>query len=104
MNKWKLAFLISVPILLASNIFLIFTVIDTAISYSYLQDSFKHHSQSESALGKLIIKGSKDYSKKDILHLLRQAEPNTFIVEEDNKIFYAGNTFIFESDRLVKIQ
>ena len=104
MNKWKIAFLVSVPILLASNVFLIFTVIDTAVSYTYLQDSFKHHSQSESALGKLIVEGSKNYSQKDILHLLRQAEPEEFIVEEDNKIFYSGNTFVFEGDRLVKIQ
>jgi hypothetical protein len=103
-NKWKIAFLITVPILLVSNIFFIYMVIDTGISYSYLQDSFKHHSQSESALGKLIVEGSKNYSQKDILHLLRQAKPEEFIVEEDNKIFYSGNTFIFENDRLVKIQ
>jgi len=103
-NKWKLAFLITVPLLLVSNVFFIYSVIDTSISYTYLQDSFKHHSQSESALGKLIVEGSKNHSQKDILHLLRQAEPNAFIVEEENKIFYSGNTFIFEGDRLVKIQ
>lgn len=104
MNKWKAAFLIAVPILFVSNVFFIFTMIDTAISYTYLQDSFKHQSQSESALGKLIVEGSKNYSQKDFLHLLRQAEPDEFIVEEDNKIFYSGNTFVFEGDRLVRIQ
>ena len=104
MNKWKVPFLITVPILLISNVFFIYMVIDTWISYSYLQDSFNYHSKSESSLGKLIVEGSKAYSQKDILHLLRQAEPDEFIVEEGNKIFYSGNTFIFEGDRLVKIQ
>ena len=104
MNKWKIAFLATVPVLLISNAIFIFTAIDTAVSYTYLQGSFKHHSQSESALGKLIVEGSRNYSQKDILHLLRQAEPEEFIVEEDNKIFYSGNTFVFEGDRLVKIQ
>ena len=104
MNRWKLAFFITVPLLVAINIFLIFTVIDTSVSYTYLQDSFKHHSQSESALGKLIVKGSKDYTQKDILHLLRQADPNAFIVEEENSIFFSGNTFVFENDRLIEIQ
>ena len=104
MNKWKVAFLITVPVLFVGNVFLVFRVIDTATSYSYLKDSFKHHSQSESALGKLIIEGSRKYSQKDILHLLRQADPEAFIVEENNKIIYSGNTFVFEGDRLVKIQ
>ena len=104
MNKWKVAFLITVPILLISNVFFINMVIDTGISYSYLQDSFKHHSQSESALEKLIVEGSKNYSQKDIPRLLRQAEPEEFIEEEGNQIFHSGNTYIFEGDRLVKIQ
>ena len=104
MNRWKLAFLIAVPLLVASNVFMVFVVIDTSISYSYLQDSFKHHSQSESALGKLIVEGSKSYTQKDILHLIRQAEPDAFIVEENNTISFSGNTFIFKSDRLVEIQ
>ena len=104
MNRWKLVFLITVPLLLVCNVFLIYTLIDTTVSYSYLKDSFKHHSQSESALGKLVIEGSKEYSQKDILHLLRQAAPEEFIVEEENRIFYSGNTLVFEGDRLVKIQ
>ncbi|WP_406608711.1 Imm58 family immunity protein [Agarivorans sp. JK6] len=103
MNKWKLAFLVVVPLLVISNICFIYMTVDTAISYTYLQDSFKHHEQSESTLGKLVVAGSKDYSKKDILHLLRQAKPDAFVVDDVNSISFEGNTFIFENDRLVEI-
>lgn len=104
MNKWKLAFLILVPLLILSNLFFAYALFDTAVSYSYLTDSFERQSEANEQLGNLIILGSEEYSQKDFLHLLRQANPEAFIVEEGQKISIGQNAFLFENDKLMGVQ
>ncbi len=83
--------------------FLTYALIDSAVSYTYLTSSFDQERQANVALGQLVVAGSKSYTKKDILHLLRQAKPTAFIVEEGNKVWFEGVLFRFESDRLVRV-
>ncbi|WP_286266995.1 Imm58 family immunity protein [Thalassotalea atypica] len=103
-NKWRLSFFISLLLLITSNLFWFYAVIDQAVSYSYLSDSNDDANDSIKALGGLIVKGAQQYSQKDILHLLRQANPDDFIVVEGNKIIANSSTFTFKNDKLISVE
>ena len=103
-NKWKLSFFISLVFLVLSNIFWFYAVIDQAISYSYLSGSNDYANRSINSLGELIVKGADKYSQKDILHLLRQANPDEFIVVEDNVIITEYSRFTFENGKLTSVK
>ncbi|OOE91919.1 hypothetical protein BZG76_08705 [Salinivibrio sp. AR647] len=76
---------------------------DAGITYTYQQVSLDDLNDAHSFLGDLVVKGGKDYSQKDILHLVRQSYPNAFIVEDGNKIIVNNVTFIFEGGKLSKV-
>lgn len=103
MTNWKLAFFISIIALLFSNTFWLYTTIDHGISYGYQNDSLREQIKNSEILGSLIIKGSQQYLKKDILYILRKQNKNAFIVEEENIIIINTIRFIFKNNKLVKI-
>lgn len=103
MNKWKVSFFVTLTLLIFSNIFWLYSTIDAGVTYTYQQVSLDDLSEAHSFLGELVVKGGKEYSKKDILHLVRQSYPNAFIVEEGNKIVANNVTFTFEGDKLSKV-
>jgi len=104
MNKWKLSFFIVVPTLIVSNIFFVYLTLDSSVSLTYLNHSFGDEKKARHSLGQLMIHGSSDYSQKDFLHLLRQVNPNDFIVEEGQEIRSGGNVFTFKNDRLTEVK
>lgn len=103
MNKWKVSFFVTLILLLASNIFWLYSAIDTGVTYTYQQVSLDDLNDAHRFLGELVVKGGKEYSQKDILHLIRQSNPNAFIVEEGNKIMANKVTFTFEGGKLSKV-
>jgi len=103
MNKWKVSFFATLTLLVGSNLFWLYTAIDAGVTYTYQQVSLDDLSDAHSFLGELVVKGGKEYSQKDILHLVRQSYPNAFIVEEDNKIMVNKVTFTFEGGKLSKV-
>ena len=104
MNRWKVAFFVAILVLVLSNIFWVFSVLDQSISYTYLQDSYNEKSRSVSNLGNLIVQGSDQYSKEDLLHLLRQSKPDAFIVDEGDTIIFEQIKFEFSDGKLVEVQ
>ena len=104
MKKWKVAFFVVLLLGLASNGFLLYGLIDSAVSYSYLHDSYEAEARRFNALGDLVVAGANDYTQADVLHLLRQANNDAFIVEEDNVLHYEGVRFIFEGDKLTQVE
>jgi len=104
MNRWKVAFFVAVLIALLSNGYWLVRSIDGAISYSYLIDSYNQERSRFNALGALVVAGSDDYDKADILHLLRQAQADAFIVEEPDKIAYESIEFVFSDGQLVEVK
>ena len=104
MNRWKVAFFTALVALVLSNGYWFYQLIDVSISYSYLMDSYDDQSAKVDKLGGLIVAGSAEYSKADILHLLRQSDPSALIVEETDTIGIDRLTFTFENDRLVDVQ
>ena len=103
MNKWRVSFIISFIMLIATNVFWLYTVIDAGVTYTYQQVTLDEKSQSVEMLGELIVRGSKKYTKKDILHILRQTNKDSFIVEEENLINVEGIKFIFENGVLRQV-
>lgn len=103
MNKWKLAFIIAIVLLIGTNLFWLYNTVDNAITIDYHRVEMGYQKKTIDALGSLIVQGSKQYKQKDILHLIRQADPEAFIVEEDSSIHYEGANFQFEDGQLVSV-
>ncbi|MDF3127211.1 hypothetical protein [Rheinheimera sp. 1928-s] len=103
MNKWKVSFFVTSVLLVGSNLFWLYSAIDAGITYTYQQVSLDDLSDAHRFLGELVVKGGKEYSQKDILHLVRQSYPDAFIVEEGNKIMVNNVTFTFEGGKLSKV-
>ena len=103
MNKWKISFIICLIILLISNLYWLYVAFDSGVTQTYQQVTIDDQNEIINSLGDLIVKGAKEYNKKDILYLLRKSKPNALIVEEGNKIFYEGTQFVFENDKLVNV-
>ncbi len=106
MKKWKIAFFTTLFVLVASNLFWLYTSFDQAISYSYLHDSLDGANSSKAELGKLLVQGSKlqKYTQSDILHFLRQSNPDAFIVQEGNTIITEHVKFTFTNGKLSNVQ
>lgn len=103
MNKWKVSFFVTFTLLVGSNLFWLYSAIDAGITYRYQHVSLDDLSDAHTFLGELVVKGGKESSQKDILHLVRQSYPNAFIVEEGNEIIVNKVTFTFEGGKLIKV-
>ena len=103
MNKWKVAFFVVLILCFASNGYLFYRIVDNGISYSYLHDDYDAQSKQLNALGQLVVAGADEYTKADILHLLRQAKTDALIVEEDDAIYFEGIRFTFEGEKLTNV-
>jgi hypothetical protein len=100
-RRWKWAFFACLLITILSNGYFIYALIDAGITKAYADVGYEDQRKANEVLGSLIVKGSKTYSQRDFLVLLRQAYPKEFIVEEGSKITMGPNSFTFENDRLV---
>ncbi len=103
MKKWKIAFFVVLVALLASNIFWFMSILDQGITYTYQQVTVDDQKKSIETLGTLVVQNSQNMNQKDILHLLRKAAPDAFIVEENNIISVEGLKFEFENGTLKKV-
>lgn len=103
-NKWKVSFFVTTMLLISSNVYWLLVSIDQGLTNTYLSYDYVDANKSIKSLGELIVKGASDYNQKDILYLLRQANPDSFIVEEDNIIITEYAKFVFEDDKLVDVE
>lgn len=104
MNKWKVSFFAVLTLLIVANVFWIHTVLNASATYSYQQVTLYEKSKTVDLLGSLIVKNGQQYSKKDILYILRQANKDAFIVEEENQIIIDNVKFIFENGVLSEVK
>lgn len=104
MNKWKISFFVSVVLLVATNLWWLYAAIDTGVTYTYQQVSFDEKSKAVEMLGALVVRGGQQYTKKDVLHVLRQLNKDAFIVEEENLLDVEGVKFIFHNGKLSEVK
>lgn len=104
LRSWKFAFIVSVLLIIVSNAFWTLIVLDLAVTNKY--QSMDNYSKKDAIadLGNLIVNGSKDYSKKDIIHLLRQSNSEAFIVDEGDVVIYQNIAFTFKNDKLIQVK
>lgn len=104
LRSWKFAFIVSVLLIIVSNAFWALIALDLAITNKY--QSMDNYSKEDAIadLGNLIVNGSKDYSKKDIIHLLRQSNSEAFIVDEGDVVIYQNIGFTFKNDKLIQVK
>jgi hypothetical protein len=55
-------------------------------------------------LGALVVKGGRQYTKKDVLNIVRQMNKDAFLVEEENLSDVDGVKFIFVNGKLSEVK
>ena len=104
MNKWKIAFWLCLSVLVVSNIYWIYQRIDSGVSFTYLTQSYEDRGRVIESLTDLVVQGAQPYSKQDILSLLRRANPDALIAEEEEQITVEGLVFRFENEVLIEVK
>lgn len=102
-KSWKAGFWCCFIGLLVSNVYWCLVVIDQAATNKYTEMELHSQRQAVSELGNLIVTGIESTSKKDVVFLLRQANPDAFIVDDEEHVIYQNISFYFNNDRLVSI-
>lgn len=92
-NRWKFAFWIVVPLLTLCLVFAAYTIIDNGITNTYMKVGFEDTVKAYSALARVF---PKNYSKKDIVFLLRKSQPDMLISEEKTKVRCDAGIFYFD--------
>ena len=103
MRNWKTAFFICLSLLIISNVYLVYQLLDSGITITYTSDTMEKQNEVIEILGEIIVSEGNDFSKKDVLFLLRQKYPNGLLVEDSNTVSYEGVAFRFEQDTLVDV-
>ncbi len=104
MNKWKLSFFIILIALVVTNSFWLYKAIDAGVTYTYQQVTLEEKTKAVEMLGALLVKDGQQYTKKDVLYILRQLNKDAFIVEEENLINIDGVKFIFINGKLSEVR
>jgi hypothetical protein len=104
MNKWKVSFFVALGLLVATNIWWLYSAMDAGVTYTYQQVTLDEKSKAVEMLGTLVVKGGQQYTKKDVLHILRQMNKDAFIVEDESQIDVEGIKFIFKNGKLSEVK
>lgn len=100
----KKSFFITLLILVVTNVFWIYIVIDNGITHTYQQVTFEKKLETIKILSDFLVKEGEKYTKKDILYMLRQRNKESFIVEKENSINIENIKFIFKNNILIEIE
>jgi hypothetical protein len=101
MSGWKLSFFAVLFILIGVLASASYVIIDQGVTYTYQQETLDRTKASLDVYKLVLASGGSSYSKKDLVHFLRTEYPNSFIVDNDNKVSIDGNaTFCFLEERI----
>jgi hypothetical protein len=101
-HKWRTAFFVTVIIAVLLVAFLGYSVIDQAVTITYMSDGYSRTEKDLKTLGDAFPRDR--YSKKDIVVLLRKIDPQGFIVETNCTVQLNGLRFEFDGKgRLVGV-
>jgi len=64
MKKWKWSFFITLTLLIVTNLFWFYSVLDVGVTYTYQQVSLDDKAKSVKMLGELIVKGGQIVPRK----------------------------------------
>lgn len=102
-KSWKAGFWCCFIGLLVSNVYWCLVVLDHTLTNKYSEMELHSQKQAVSELGNLIVTGIESTSKKDVVFILRQANHDAFIVDDEEHVIYQNISFYFKNGRLVNI-
>jgi hypothetical protein len=102
MNKWKIGFWLALSLLLAVMAIGVYSVLDQAVTLTYLRDEYN---DTESDLNTLIsLINDTDLTKTKIKEKLKRHNLFEFMDFNKDKIHIERLTLIFDNDKLKKIE
>src|SRR4030095_4260127 len=96
-NPYKIAFFLLLFIFLGVGAFLVYSNLDQGVSLTYLRVGYEDTEEDLKALMGLFPAAAKNFSRKDLVYLLRKNHPEAFIVEEPSKVAVGFLEFEFDS-------
>lgn len=102
-NTVKALFIATLLLLITSNVFWALLVVNAGVTQTYQQAGLDDLGEAHQFLGDLVVKAASEYSKADIVNLVRQSYPDAFIVEEEDKVMVNNVTFTFKNGTLNKV-
>ena len=103
MRRWKIVFAVVIVVLITSNAFWAYAVLDQSVTAKYAGQVLDVQARAIERPGRPIVQDSGSHSRQDVLFLLRQADPDAFIVDDGQTIGYEGISFRLDGDRLVMV-
>lgn len=95
MNKWRIAFFVTLAVALPAIGLLVYSVIDQAVTITYMSDGYERTEKDLKMLAQVFPRDR--YKKKDIVVVLRRIDPLGFIVETKCAVQLNGLRFEFNA-------
>jgi hypothetical protein len=80
MNKWRFAFFVTLAVALPAIGFLVYAVIDQAVTLTYMSDGYGRTEKDLKTLAQAFPRDR--YKKRDIVAVLRRIDPQGLIIEK----------------------
>ncbi|QEX18236.1 hypothetical protein FRZ44_35410 [Hypericibacter terrae] len=101
--RWKVACIVAVLLLVGSNLFWIYNMVDLGVTYSYQQDALDGYKSNAETLARITQALAPNLSRDEFLALTHRLYADADILDKDGAIWVAGVGFVFDGDRLRKI-
>ena len=95
-SRWKIAFFVLTGVFLLVTAFLLYGIIDQAVTISYMSQGYNQTKKDLEILAGVYPHDR--YTKKDIVVVLRRSNPDGFIVESECAVQLDGIRFEFDKN------
>lgn len=97
-NNWKWAFWILLITTFAVSVFLLYQIVDQAVTISYMGVGYGDALNDLEILMQLTPHISQPLSQSDLVWLLRKNSPDAFITSNNERVGISSLRFIFDED------
>ncbi len=101
MNRWKIAFFVSLTLLVLVTAFSIYAIIDQSVTITYMNESYDDTDNDLNNLSKII--NQTNFTKREIKNLLKQHKLFEYMNFAKDTISLDRVNLIFKDDKLFKI-
>jgi len=101
MNKWKIAFFISLTLLLAVSVFSIYAIIDQGVTISYTKQGYADTESDLKCISNIITQT--DLTKSEIKNSLKQHKLFEYMDFSKDTISLDRINLVFKDNKLIKV-
>lgn len=103
--SWKVAFLISLGVLLISNLFWGYVVVDSGVTVTHLKDQTNDQYRRLEVLSNLLPKVSGNLDRNKFLEIVGVIHPDSeSVFEKGSDVIVQGVTFSFSQGQLTSVE